>query len=153
SAYRVHEFTALEVEWRNIDHHHQVIIVVGPQPCQIAARAVEYPIAQWNDEASFFRDRYNQGGRNLAFFLMPPTQQRLDTNDASIATVHHRLIMDAKCVLFNGSLELVTHMEAFGHLRVEPCRVLLPGIAPIASGADDSQIGFTQQLDGAEGGF
>src|SRR5689334_16276555 len=58
----------------------------------IETHAIQYPLADVEDEIRLFSERNERGRRNVAVTGQPPTQQRFGADDAARAQVDFRLV-------------------------------------------------------------
>src|SRR6202034_4415471 len=109
---------------------------------QLPAGRVEHPLPQNVDLSTSLGDRDKDGRRDIAAFMMPPAQQRFQSDDTAGSELDLRLIMELELAALDGAAQVVGEDHAFPHLPIEFGAVEPHAIAAVLLGAIEREVGL-----------
>ena len=107
---------------------------------RLAAGLAQDPFAHLDDQAAFFRDRDEVGGRNETAQRMHPARQRLEAGDLAggdgVAGGGLRLIVERQFAVLDGDREILVQHAAVADLLVHLRLEHVDGAARLLLGAE-----------------
>ena len=114
----------------------------------LAAGLPQHPVADWQDQPAFFRQRDETIRRNAPEFGVVPAQQAFETDDGAAGDVYLRLVVEGQFPAQQDPAQIVFHVQAlgalFGDLAVEETEAA----QPVFLGAVHREVGVAQQFGG-----
>lgn len=112
---------------------------------RLFAGGSEYPLADTFDQAGFLRQGNEIERRDQPALGMLPAQQGLDTDDAALAQIQLRLVIDLQFLTRQGMAQALFHGQPFQAAGVHVVGVELDIVAAALLGPIHRRVGVSQQ--------
>ena len=113
----------------------------------VHANPVQHPLADLENEVRLLRERNELRRRNVAVSGQPPAQQRFGADDAAVAQVDLRLVLDDELVALQRAAQLALQHEPLDGGGIHLGRVEREGVAAVLLRVVHRRIRVADEVD------
>ena len=135
-----------ELDGGEIDRHAPVVMTRRPPGAHLAARLVDDPVADGDDEPALLRQRQEAGRRDGTMLRVLPAQQGLGSDHLAATGTVFGLVVQGQLPPLQGVLQLLVQQELLVGVGVHGAVEVVVVVAPLLLGVIHGGIGVEGQL-------